>query len=116
MVYRRRSYVRRRPLRRRYIRRVKRALIHKPLGSGEFVKCFFKIRRVTAVNTHVDAGTGVQETFVTVDDNVSEFNERGHIDNLFFQFRVCAMKIKWIPSFNVQVRNSDSSTPTQLKG
>jgi hypothetical protein len=83
--------------RRRIYRRRRR--IHRPIGSGDLAKRYFKLR------THVDANwvamtsptTGSQYVIV-FNDNPSTLGEWQNFVPLFESYRVCAMKIRFIPS------------------
>lgn len=90
--FRRRRVVRRRPVVRR--RRIIRRHV-KPKGAGEMGRRFFKLSRLVNFQT---SATVTQISHVFTDDP-SAFTDWANIQNLFDFYRVCAMKIKYVPTF-----------------
>ena len=94
----RRRYRRRAPFRRVLRGRVmRRRRIPRPIGSGQMGKRFFKMRFQQAVNlTVAAAGTAVYNG--TFDNNPSQAIDFASMANLFDEYKVCAMKITFVPS------------------
>lgn len=95
MAIRRRTY-RRRPIRRR--RFIRRRRIMKPIGSGMQGKRFMKLKQVFPFNSNPSAPYNA--TFLY--DNPNGASEFASAAILFDSYRVCAMKVKYIPFCNVQ--------------
>jgi len=95
MVFRRRVY-RRRPIRRRRI--VRKPRVPRPLGSGFLGKRFFKIKQTGALALGGTGGTvfynGAWSDLPATTSNADWIA----IAQLFDEYRVCALKIKYIPS------------------
>jgi hypothetical protein len=98
MVYRRRRY-NRRPLRRRFRRlRTRRTYLHKPIGSGQFGRRFIKVRQMYTVQATHGSTPKIDYAFT---DDPTTFSEWSNCVALFDKVRICAMKIKFIPHFNI---------------
>lgn len=90
---RRRLFRRRRRFRRAFLRSHPRI---RPIGSGPSAKRFFKIRNSIDVMIGPDSSTNI-----VVVDNPSVFTDWTNITGLFDYYRVCAVKLKYIPSANL---------------
>ena len=97
MVYRRKRFIRGKPLRRIRRGRVFKRRIYKPTGSGQFGKRYFKLKYLSQIN--------FKTTTSIFDDSPIDQpanSDWTNITKLFDFYRVCAMKIKYNPAWTAQ--------------
>ncbi|ARO38299.1 capsid [Audaxivirus yotargis] len=88
--------------RRRFARKIRhrvrkfRTRIRRPIGSGDSGKRFFKIRRTDPLVMVANTNLSVNRT-----DDPSTAQNWSNISGLFDYYRVCAIKIHFIPTSNV---------------
>lgn len=102
---RRRVFRRRRFGRRRLIRRIR-----KIPGTRPFSPRFFKLRRIENI---VYTGTTYQSTIVTNDPSTAQ--DWTNVRNLFEYYKVCAIKLHWIPSINTRDLNTNPVTRAHFR-
>jgi len=98
---------RRKPIRR--VRRggiIKRRRIHRPIGSGQLGKRFFKLIYFTQINLPTSLNTALVVNF---DDSTNTVPDFVNVATLFHYYRVNAMKLKFIPALTAQALESATS-------
>jgi hypothetical protein len=89
----------------------KQVRIHRPIGSGQFGRRFIKMRQMYTVQA--TPGTAPKIDYAFTDDPTA-FSEWPNCVALFDKVRVCAMKIKFIPHYNITTPINPSTGTTNV--
>ena len=103
MVYRRKRFYRRKPIRHTYKRKYFKR-VHKPFGSGFMAKRFFKLKQFLELSQ-----TGTNAIVTTVHDNPANAVDLSGVRDLFDCYRVNAIKLKFIPAWTAQTLQTATS-------